>query len=112
MDAPGWTSYFVEAVKRYPPGPDDEDCGLITSARGWIAVGPDGRQRARLRAHVTYCDRRDDTYMLPLGLIKAGGRTYWVYQMSGYGREGYLVERPTPQIVEPQIQYEAGVCGR
>jgi hypothetical protein len=111
MDAPGWTAYYVEAVKRYPPGPDDEGCGLLTSARGWVKVGPDGRPRTQLRAHVTYCDRRDDMYMLPLGLIKTGGRIYWIYQLSGYGREGYVVARPTPQYVEPQVHYEAGVCG-
>lgn len=113
MDAPGWTAYYVEAVKRYPPGPADDGCGLMTSVRGWIAVGPDMRARTyrtHLRANVTYCDRQNDTYMLPLGLIKTGGRTYWVYQLSGYGREGYVVDRPTPQIVEPQIHYEAGVC--
>ena len=40
MDEPGWTAYYVEAIRRYPPGPDDDDCGLITSASGWIAAGP------------------------------------------------------------------------
>ena len=34
-------------------------------------------------ARVTYCDRRGVTYMLPLGLIQAHGRTYWAYQLSG-----------------------------
>jgi hypothetical protein len=111
MDTPGWKAYYVEAVKRYPPGPDDEGCGLMTSARGWVTVG-DGGPRTTLRAQLMYCDRRDDTYMLPLGLIKIRGRNFWIYQLSGYGREGYVVDRPMPRLVETHIRYEAGVCDR
>lgn len=110
MDRPGWVAYYVEAIKRYPPGPDDGDCGLITSAGGWIVVGPDGKRSAKLTAHVTYCDRRGVTYMLPLGLIKAQGLTYWAYQLSGYGREGYGVVRPTPKEAVAEVQYSGGSC--
>ena len=41
MDAAGWTAYYVEAIKRYPPGPEDDGCGLVTSVKGWITSGPD-----------------------------------------------------------------------
>jgi len=112
MDEPGWTAYYIEAVKRYEPGPEDEGCGLVTSASGWMIVGPDGKRSANLAARVTYCDRRDVTYMLPLGLVPAQGRSYWAFQLSGYGREGYLVARPTPKRIETQVQYSAGVCLR
>jgi hypothetical protein len=110
MDSPGWVAYYVEAIKRYPPGPDDGDCGLITSAGGWIVVGLDGKRSTKLTAHVTYCDRRGVTYMLPLGLIKAQGLTYWAYQLSGYGREGYGVVRPTPKEAVAEVQYSGGTC--
>jgi hypothetical protein len=110
MDDPGWTAYFIEAVKRYEPGPQDEGCGLVTSASGWMAMGPDGKRAANLTARVTYCDRRDVTYMLPLGLVPAQGRSYWAFQLSGFGREGYLVVRPTPQRIESHVKYSAGVC--
>jgi hypothetical protein len=110
MDQPGWTAYYVEAIKRYPPGPDDGDCGLMTSAGGWVAVGPDGKRSIKLTARVTYCDRRGVTYMLPLGLIKTHGLTYWAYQLSGYGREGYGIVRPTPKEADPEVLYSAGSC--
>jgi hypothetical protein len=110
MDRPGWVAYYVEAIKRYPPGPDDGDCGLMTSAGGWVVIGPDGKRSTKLTARVTYCDRRGVTYMLPLGLIKAQGRTYWAYQISGYGREGYGVLRPTPKELVAEVQYSAGSC--
>jgi hypothetical protein len=112
MDAAGWTAYYIEAVKRYPPGPDDEGCGLVTSASGWMAVAPDGKRSAKLNAQVTYCDRRDVTYMLPLGLLTVDAKTFWVYQLSGYGREGYGIVRPTPKRLESDVKYSAGVCMR
>jgi hypothetical protein len=112
MDAPGWTAYYIEAVKRYPPGPEDDGCGLITSASGWMAVGPDGKRTAKLAAHVTYCDRRDVTYMLPLGLLTVDAKTFWAFQLSGYGREGYVIVRPTPKRLETHVKYSAGVCPR
>jgi hypothetical protein len=110
MEEPGWTAYYVEAVKKYPPGPEDDDCGLITSASGWMAVGPDGKRSGKLAAQVTYCDRRDVTYMFPLGLLTAAGKTFWAFQLSGYGREGYAIVRPTPKRVESHVKYSAGVC--
>ena len=112
MDEPGWTANFVETVKRFPPGPDDAGCGLVTSTNGWVLVGPDGKRTFKLTAHVTYCDRRDVTYMLPLGLVSVQNRAYWVFQLSGYGREGYLVVRPTSKRIEVEVQYAAGVCPR
>lgn len=112
MDEPGWTANYVETVKKYPPGRGDNGCGLVTSTNGWVFVGPDGKRNVKLTAHVTYCDRRDVTYMLPLGWLSVQNRSYWVYQLSGYGREGYLVARPTPKRLEVAVQYSAGFCPR
>ena len=36
MDAHGWMLSYVEAAKRYPPGPGDEGCGLETVVSGWV----------------------------------------------------------------------------
>jgi hypothetical protein len=112
MDEPGWTANYVETVKKYPPGPGDDGCGLVTSTNGWVFGGPDGKRNVKLTAHVTYCDRRDVTYMLPLGWLSVQNRSYWVFQLSGYGREGYLVARPTPKRLEVAVQYAAGFCPR
>jgi hypothetical protein len=112
MDAAGWTAHYVEAVKRYPPGPEDDGCGLVTSVKGWVTAGPDRKGQDSLTARITYCDRKDVTFALPLGLIRARGRNYWIYQLSGYGREMYFVTRPTPRSIEPEIVYEAGFCSQ
>jgi hypothetical protein len=110
MDEPGWTAYYLEAVRLYPPGPDDRGCGLVTSAGGWMVVGPNGKRAFRMYARIAYCDRQGMLYMLPLGLIKARDRSYWVYQSSGYGREGYLIGRPRPKETITELQYTGGNC--
>jgi hypothetical protein len=110
MDQPGWTAYYVEAIREYPPGPADEECGLVTSGSGWILIGPDGKSHAKVGARVTYCDRRGVIYMLPLGVFKLRDRSYWAYQLSGYGQEGYAIARPQPKVVMQEVFYSAGEC--
>jgi hypothetical protein len=110
MDDEGWTAYYVEAVRKYQAGPDDQGCGLVTSASGWLRTGPAGKQDADLSAQITYCDRYGATYMLPLGLVKVSSGTYWVYQVAGYEREAYLIARPTRRTIERLLSYPAVVC--
>ena len=110
MDREGWVAYYVEGIKSYPPGPGDDNCGLVASAGGWMIVGPDGKRSIKLHGDLTYCDRRGVTYMLPLGLIKTAGKSYWAFQMSGNGREGYMVVRPTTNGAETITRYSAAFC--
>lgn len=112
MDAPGWVAYRFRAVKRYTPQPADGNCGLLSSAVGWVATGPNGKRWVQLAVQITYCDRMDDVITLPFGLIRAGGRSYWIYQLSGYDREGYVIQRPTPKGIERDVEYPAGFCPR
>ena len=111
MDAAGWTAYYVEAVKKYPPGKNEPDgCGLLTTARGFVRAGPKGERRVELGAQITYCDRYGLSYMLPLGLVRAGGGAYWIYQNAGYLSETYVIVRPTPGGVERAAGYSAEFC--
>jgi len=112
MDVPGWVAYRFHAVRRYAPQPADGNCGLLSSAVGWIAAGPNGKHWTQLSVRVTYCDRMDDVLTLPFGLIRAGARSYWIYQLSGYDREGYVIARPTPKGIESNVEYPAGFCPR
>jgi len=110
MDEAEWNAYYLEAVRLYPPGPDDRGCGLVTSASGWMRVGPNGKRSFDLQARITYCDREGVGYMLPLGLIKASGRNYWVYQVSGFGLESYVIARPRPKETVSELLYTGGRC--
>jgi hypothetical protein len=110
MEDEGWIAYYVEAVRKYPPGPDDAGCGLVTFVSGWMRLGPKGRPMLDVGARVTYCDRRGAAYMLPLGLITLDAKRYWIYQISGYDREWYVVARPTRKAIELHVEYPAGSC--
>jgi hypothetical protein len=109
MDEPGWGSAsYVEAVKEYPPGPQDEECGLVTSVSGWIRYPPKGAPKYDVAARITYCDRRGVTYMLPLGSLTIAGRIYWVFQTSGWTGEWYSVARASSKGVDYMVDYFAG----
>jgi hypothetical protein len=80
----------------------------VTSVSGWIRRTPKGEPKYDLSARITYCDRKGVTYMLPLGVVKAGGQTFWVFQTSGFTGEWYSVVRPSPKGVEYHVDYFAG----
>ena len=110
MDEAGWNAYYVEAVRRFPPEPEDEGCGLVTFTSGWVRIGPGGKARMDLSSRITYCDRTGASFMLPLGLMTVDEKNYWIYQMSGFDREWYVVARPTPRVIELHAEYHAGSC--
>jgi hypothetical protein len=110
---PGWTVSYVEAVRQYPPGPDDKGCGLETLVSGWLHHH-DGQlmEDVQLRAKLTYCDRVGVTYMLPFGRIRPKDRTYWVFQLSGWESESYEVVAVRPEKIRYVLEVFAGRAGR
>jgi hypothetical protein len=100
---------YVEIVKKYPLLPADEGCGLETFVSGWVHH-EDGQQnlRARLKAVITYCDRRSVSYMLPFGQLRLAGRTHWIVQMSGRDHEWYAVIEGRLEEVKYVAEYQAG----
>lgn len=109
---PRWTAYYVEAVRQYPPGRQDEDgCGLATFGQGWVLMDEKKTDfKIRLSAQVTYCDRKGVGYMLPFGLIRADEKVYWIYQFSGFEEEWYEVVEPTRGGIRGQVAYRVGTC--
>jgi hypothetical protein len=107
----GWTTYFVEAVRNYPARPRDRGCGLVTTGQGWVHVGPNERDaKVEFTARITYCDRKGVGFMLPLGLVRAGNRTHWVYQFSGFEGEWYQVVDTDKDGVKSVAGFHAGSC--
>jgi len=100
---------YVEAVKKYPVLPADDGCGLETFVSGWAhhEEGPE-KPRGKLKAVITYCDRRGVSYMLPFGQLRLGGRTHWIVQMSGRDHEWYAVIEGRPDQVKYVADYQAG----
>jgi hypothetical protein len=110
MDDAGWSAYYVEAVRQYAPGPEDEGCGLVTFVSGWMRLPERGNPTMDLSARVTYCDRRGAAYMLPLGTMRLDDKQFWIYQISGHDREWYVIARPTRRSIEIHAEYQAGYC--
>ena len=106
---PGWTVSYVEAVRQYPPGPDDKGCGLETFVSGWIHHRDGQLMKAnQLWGKLTYCDRVGVAYMLPFGRIRPRKDSYWVFQLSGWESESYEVVAVRPEKVRYVLEVFGG----
>jgi hypothetical protein len=105
------TVSWIEAVRSYPPGPDDDGCGLETFLSGWVYHDKgEAQPRAELGARLMYCDRVGAAYMLPFGRIIVRAASYWIYQLSGYNSEWYAVAQLGRERVRFVAEYFAGGC--
>ncbi len=105
-----WRTTYVEAVRRFPPRPEDNGCGLITFVRGWITEADGRKPMINLGARVTFCDRADVSFMLPLARMVLDNELYWVYQISSWRDEIYAVSRIRPDGVRPVVTVAGGAC--
>jgi hypothetical protein len=107
-----WRASYVEAVRTFPVRPEDKGCGLITYAFGWVLEQAGKEPRVELRARVTYCDRDQVSFVQPFGRFALGNDVYWVYQLSSWRDEAYIVSRIRPDDVDPMVIAEGGNCPR
>ena len=105
-----WVTNYIEAVRRFPAGPGDHDCGLITFVRGWVLEQAGRKPTIDLGARITYCDRADVSFMLPFGRLLIDREPYWVYQVSSWRDEIYGVSRVRPDEVRPVLAVAGGGC--
>lgn len=105
-----WVTSYVEAVRRFPAGPFDHGCGLITFVRGWVLEGEGRKPVVDVGARITFCDRADVSFMLPFGKLFIDREPYWVYQVSSWRDEIYGVSRVRPDAVRPVMAVSGGGC--
>lgn len=111
---------YIEAVRRFPAGPRDQGCGLITFVRGWVTEFRDKKPEINIGARITYCDRADVSFMQPFGRVRiergsgrgraAAAEVYWIYQTSSWRDEFYSVARVAPEGVRPVLVVAGGGC--
>lgn len=105
----GTTISYIEASRSYPPGPEDEGCGLETLFSGWVThEAGESRPESEIQARVTYCDRVGATFMKPFGRIRLRDRVFWVAQIAGPESEWYTVAQLEPGRVRYVAEYFAG----
>jgi hypothetical protein len=107
-----WDTTFVEAVRAFPPGEKDEGCGLITYARGWVRQQAGKEPDVDLGARVTYCDREGVSFMQPFGRLRLKDEIYWIYQLSSWRDEAYVIARVRPKESKPVVAVTGGSCPR
>ena len=107
-----WDTTFVEAVREFPPGEKDERCGLITYASGWVRQQAGKEPDVDLGARVTYCDREGVSFIQPFGRLRLKDDIFWVYQLSSWRDEAYVVTRVRPKESRPVVAVAGGSCPR
>jgi hypothetical protein len=108
-----WRVSYVEAVRRFPARPEDNGCGLITYASGWILERDGHEPRIALQARVAFCDRNEVPFIQPFGRIVVEDEVYWVYQVSSWSDEAYAVARVRPADVDAMVVAVGGSdCSR
>jgi hypothetical protein len=101
--------YYVEATRKYKKL-GRTDCEAMAFGTGWFA-----RDRGTTRSLSTVvdllrCDREGASYMLPLGVMRLGGKLFWLAQFSGWNSERYVVVEIGQKAIEAKINVLGGGC--
>jgi hypothetical protein len=100
---------YVEAAREYsdPAG----TCRAVAFGGGWFTRGGDHEFKP-LNTYVMVqdCDRPAASFMLPLGVVRAEGKAYWLAQFSGWHGEQYEVLEIQSKAVERIVSRSGGGC--
>jgi hypothetical protein len=103
---------YVEAAREYRSHGDPAGaCQVVAFGGGWFVRDRD-RKYTPLKTYVIVvdCDRGPAFYMLPLGIVRVAGRTFWLAQFSGWEGEQYEVLETTPKNVDRLVIRRGGGC--
>jgi hypothetical protein len=103
---------YVEAAREYSGGRDPSGgCRAVAFGGGWFERDRDGKYTP-LHTYVMVldCDRSLASYMLPLGVVRMAGRTFWLAQFSGWEGEQYEVLEITPKGIDRVVTRLGGAC--
>jgi hypothetical protein len=102
--------YYVEAAREYWSEPKINECVGLAFGHLWL-LREGGVVKPMNRAVIVQnCDRSDTNYMLPLGVLAAGGRFYWVAQLAGWNSESYAVFEITRTGAVEVVGRLGGAC--
>lgn len=103
--------YYVEASRPYRQlGAGPGGCTAVAFGTGWFVS--EGSQVRSLLTVVDLlgCNRTGASYMLPLGVVREGGRLFWLAQFSGWDHERFVVAEIKPKTVEAVMSVWGGGC--
>jgi hypothetical protein len=103
--------YYVEATRPYRElGKSIDQCASLAFGTGWF-VREGGQVKSLLTVvDLLNCDRVGASYMLPLGVVRIGGRLFWLAQFSGWDHERFAVLEVKAKTVEAALSVWGGGC--
>jgi hypothetical protein len=101
-------TYYLEGAREYKR---DGACTVVILARGIVVRQAGKFLTVRLRLGLTSCDRTNESYMLPFGVMSLPTGTYWIAQMAGWVREQYtIIDITPPRAKQPDLNVPGGGC--
>jgi hypothetical protein len=102
--------YYVEAARGYTTLGRHDECA-IAFGTGWFTRDGDNRLRKLdMAVDLLRCDRYGASYMLPLGVVRAAERTFWIVQYAGWDHERFVVAEIKKDKVEAAVVRSGGGC--
>ena len=102
-------AFYVESSRIYRTM-GDEGCTAIAFGTGWFVRDAGKVKWLDMAVDLLRCTKYGATYMLPLGAIRSGGRTFWIVQYSGWDHERYVVVEVKKNKVEALVSAYGGSC--
>lgn len=102
-------AFYVESSRLYRTM-GDEGCTAIAFGTGWFIKDGGKVKWLDMAVDLLRCNKYGATYMLPLGAIRSGGRTFWIVQYSGWDHERYVVVEVKKSRVEAVVSAYGGGC--
>lgn len=105
--------YYVEASRAYEDPRQQDGCDVVTFAAGWVRPWKSERQMFDLSAVVTYCDRADVEFVLPLGILRLEKRPpAWIVQVASWDYERYVIVETSRHDNKILVNAFGGRCER
>jgi hypothetical protein len=101
--------FYVEAAREYD-ALGSHECGAVAFGTSWLVREAGSFRVLALAVDEVSCDRSGASFMLPFGVLRIGGRVFWVVQFSGWDHERYAIVEPKAKSVDAPVSVWGGAC--
>ncbi|HEY7288293.1 MAG TPA: hypothetical protein VH583_00555 [Vicinamibacterales bacterium] len=99
------TVSYIEASRQYH-GKTDDSCTAMAFGTGWLVGG----KSQHVFVDVLQCDKYGASYMLPFGVLRVAGRSFWIAQFSSWDDERYAIVEIKKDRMETVMNAWGGGC--
>jgi len=103
--------YYVEATRAYLKlGQPARNCEALAFGTGWFTKEQGKVRSVSTVVDLLQCNRSGASYMFPFGVLRLGGKLFWLAQFSGWDNERFVVVEVKPKGVEARVNVYGGSC--